>query len=455
MPLISRRSMLVQATFDMSRTFVRRTLEARLLLSQGTAAPRVFATSRAPTTDGLERLDGAISFIVPAEAVTADTSFALELREPAAAAGAGALVLRYPEGSAMRALQAWPDPMTVRIVMVPVRTVDCKDKSVHEAPVFDTDLRDRITNNVYNLLPVNDLQIVFSDHVIAPAGCDDGDVMAKLAELARSEQRGPEWFYQGHLSQNIGGYGLVPASADAGARLNWLGYWPGGVPVNVVHELGHNLGRDHTFDDQGYTPIAASDYGGRPQYGFALRGGPHPWWSGNDIGHKIIPPTTTASPSDAFDPKNKNQSRVDNGPDNNFFDVMSYTQLYWVSAYTYKAWAERIRDINALVASAGRASAQSAARVAQTAGASNRLLAIYFNRTGTALWVAEDGALPAAGRRDATLVVDGIERPVQVHVTLDGSGKPGLIRVDPGERLDWVGKTVELRLDGRSLWHRP
>jgi hypothetical protein len=95
----------------------------------------------------------------------------------------------------------------------------------------------------------------------------------------------------------------------------------------------------HSWSDPDWEPAAAGPSGCRSTHGLGIRPGPHPtaYWNPTvaDPSARIMPPAADLGTC----------AYSDTGPPNTG-DVMSYTQPYWVDAYTYRAFAERIRTVS-------------------------------------------------------------------------------------------------------------
>lgn len=422
-PLVHSRELMLQVTAEaLVQSFVNRPVEVVLELESADAGPsRLSAVSSVEAVGRPFAADAGARFVLPARAIAPDVRFRISLN----AAGTGQPLDRFPSDGGFAALEPWPERMPLRVMLVPVSN-DCA-----MAPAMTPELRRTIETYLWNTYPVNDLEV----RVHAPisiTGCDDGDVMDRLSAMRRSEGLGPQWYYQAQLSQNLGGYAYVfedDNEVDAD-RVGWVGYWPGGEPVNVAHELGHNHGSDHTFSSGAsppYQPAAGKAFGGRAHFGFAVRGGHHPWVSG-DIGGRVFPPTLVGS------------ARADNGRDQNFYDVMSYESPYWVSAFTYSEWANRMRASNRWAAFGAR-------------GAALPVVSMTVSRSADVRWSSESARL--TGTLETASVVSGErEWPVLVEVVRGCDAEVARLRfVEPF--VEWQHQAFELRLGARRYVHQP
>lgn len=422
-PLVHSRGLMLQVTAEAKvPAFVNRALEVSLdVQSDDGGLTRLEGTLRAEPTGRAFAADAGVRFVLDAARVKPDARVRFTLLEP----GPTPRTLDvFPADGGFVALEPWPDRMPLRLMVVPV-TNGCST-----APVMSPALRQVIETYVWNVYPVNDLEVRYHAPITI-TGCGEGDVMDQLSALRTREALGPQWYYQAQLSQNIGGYAYIfedDTEVDAD-RVGWVGYWPGEEPVNVAHELGHSHGSDHTFSGSAsppYQPAAGKAYGGREHFGFALRGGHHPWVSG-EIGGRVFPPTITAG------------ARIDNGRDQNFYDVMSYTSPYWVSAFSYSEWARRIRASNRWAAFGPR-------------GPSVPLVSMSRGFDGVVRWSAVEGRLGSTVE-DATLVTSDGLSPIRVEVVRGCGDDVARLRFVAVE--GWQQRTFTLWHRGVSFVHEP
>ncbi len=406
-PLVVGRPVLLQSSWRLVGDAPNQPIEARLTIREGDEAEEVLTTSMVFGEPDWSRLDGVVSFELPAEKVTAATSFRLEYCTTSATSDAGVGARSFPAEEGLHPLLPWPDAMKIRVMIVPAST-NCA-----AAPTLDAAKKEIIENYIYNLMPVAEVDVRYHEPIHISDSCGEGNVMSILADLREAEDLGPEWYYQAHFSNasntSSGGYGWVfedDGEVDA-ERVSWVQYWAGEVPMNVVHELGHNHGSDHTYASDAYppyVPAAGKDYGGRAEFGYALRAGTHPWVPG-DIGGRLLPPT--------IDPSGV---RVDNGEGQNFYDTMSYDQPYWVGSFSYSEWARRIAASNRW-SSAG-AKAPKRTRIRISVGEGGRL---HVSRGLGAPIEARDTITIGDGTRQETL---------PARIVRDGHGSVGAVLID-------------------------
>lgn len=405
-PVVTQRDALVQVTWTLEAGFVSRPIEGRLTIVQSGGASNTLVVVRTPSGGGdVSTFEGAFSFLVDGTLLRDATKirFAFHETEVGSFAGddSGA---RFPANGGDQALEPWTGTMALHVMIVPTAT------SCAAAPSMQAAIRATIESYIYNQFPINALEVRYHAP-ISVASCGEGTIMDDLEALRDAEALGPEWYYQAHFSNasdtSSGGFAWVfEDDAEVNAdRVSWVQYWAGEEPMNVTHELGHNHGSNHTFSSNAtppYVPAAGKDYGGRPAYGFAIRGEHQPGVDGV-IRHRILAPTIDGS-----------GHRVDNGDDANFFDAMSYDQPYWISPFTYGEWARRIRASRAWPSSGARA-----ARVAVLEG--------FRHESGEVTWRLRVAEPP---RGDTVrFALDGIPRDVAADITRGDDAEALRIRV--------------------------
>ena len=340
-PVIAGRRMLLRADYDLEPGFVPRTLIGRLTMESPEWIEvfddvRNVAAPGDPTT-----LGGTFQWIVPADSVRADATYAVALFEEEGSATQGSLGrAAVPEGGPAP-LGAWGDPMVLDIMLVPF---SCGGEQVEITP---EDLAD-FEAYLFNTYPITALNLEVHD-VVESSSCSEFDAAESDLPALREAEDAPPWvYYGGLLPGDGGGYSIAIEDSDQmGFRRTFANHtwrWYGLTFYLFAHELGHNHGRQHTFEDGEYPGDNAGLCGSRSGYGWGVTSGSMPRCGySNDIelglnwmdpNAQLLPPT--ARPCDG----------TPNANENSFSDFMSYAYPYWVSAYTYAAAADRVRLIS-------------------------------------------------------------------------------------------------------------
>lgn len=341
-PLIAGRAMLVRADYELDADFTARTLIGRLSVesSDGT---QVYDDVRLVNAPGeMNTLDGTFHWVVPSEDLPGDASFQIDLFEEEGVSTIGTLGrASVPEGGSAP-LDAWGDPMVLDIVLVPF---SCS--GLGQVEVTPEDLAD-FEAYLFNTYPITELNLEVHD-VVASSSCSEFDAAEyDLPALRESENASPWVYYGGLLPGDGGGYSIAIQDSDqmtfrrTFANHTWRWY---GLTFDLfAHELGHNHGRDHSFEDPSFDGDNSGYCGSISGYGWGVTPGSMPksgYSNDQELGLAWIDPNAellppTAAPCDG----------APNANENVYNDMMSYAYPYWVSAYTYAALADRVRLIS-------------------------------------------------------------------------------------------------------------
>jgi hypothetical protein len=286
-------------------------------------------------------LGGTFQWVVPADSVCAYAAYRVEVFEEEVTTTIGTAGRASVPESGDTPLEAWGDPMVLDIVLVPF---SCGGEQVVITP---EDLAD-FEAFLFNTYPVTELNLEVHD-VVPSASCSEFDAAEyDLPALREAEGADPWVYYGGLLPGDGGGYSIAIQDSDqmsfrrTFANHTWRWY---GLTFDLfAHELGHNHGRLHTFEDGGYPGDNAGFCGSISGYGWGVRSGRMPKTGfSNDIelglewidpSAQLLPPTMAPCDGNA------------NANENSFSDMMSYAYPYWVSAYSYAAYADRVRLIS-------------------------------------------------------------------------------------------------------------
>jgi hypothetical protein len=170
-----------------------------------------------------------------------------------------------------------------------------------------------------------------------------------LPALRKAEKAPPSRYYAGLLNGSGSGFSISPlGSMNKDYRRTFAIHLRRNHGLSFdtfAHELGHNHGRIHSFDDKSFPFANPMRCGVRQQLGYGIRSSPMPQCAfANDREIKIpwIDPHAQLLPP--TNPKN-----CVNGPSGNrgnYNDIMSYAYPYWISAYTYSGLAQHIRLVS-------------------------------------------------------------------------------------------------------------
>ncbi len=414
-PVISGRGALVRASYELGPEFSPRPIIGRLWL-RSAEGDVVYADERMVSgpSDWTD-IDGTFHWVVDPEDITADAEVRvqlLELDEDGEPSGdiSGS---QFP-AEGFEALEAWGDPMVMHLMLVPFTCDGYDDLDLDPADLADFEAF------IFNTYPVQELVFTVHDPVHSPSCSEFDAAEIDLPALREADGADPWVYYGGLLPGDGAGYSI---SIDGGDQMDyrrtfanhtWRGY---GLTFDLFgHELGHNHGRDHTFEDGSY-PNDNSDFCGSIEaYGWGPRSALMPssgWGNDLDLGLEWFDPHQTLLP-----PTDASCSGLPDGNRWNFNDMMSYEYPYWVSAHTYAAAAERIRLISTW--------SESAEAPAEPGG---RTLRVVFGPEGDIHRMSAPGTHPIE-RADAWATCRSSEgdsrRPVRRTTSLrEGLGRDG------------------------------
>lgn len=343
-PILAGRAALVRADHVVADDFTPRTIDGYLELehSDGTVSNHVSTR----TVDGAADftvLDGGFTWRLSAEDTAAVTGMRVSLREQDDTAVGTAMPSASVPAEGFLDLGAWQDEMSLEVMVVPL---SCDGIDAVEVSGADLDDFEAYLFDVY---PVTSLTVTVHEPVFSP-GCNEFDAAeTELPALREADQAAPWVYYGGLLPTDVGGYSIAIEGGDqmdyrrTFANGTWRDY---GLTFDLfAHELGHNHGRPHSFEDPDYPGDNDGNCGSIDTWGFGVVSGNMPqcgYSNDQDIGIPWVDPNAmliapTGTPCDGLPSANQGS----------FSDIMSYAYPYWVGAYTYRALAERVRIVGA------------------------------------------------------------------------------------------------------------
>jgi hypothetical protein len=305
--------------------WVQREVSGRLYLANGDQEATLYSTSTlspAATSQEADR-SSTFEFQVPAADINADTRFALELVECAGDAPGAVSNARFPatDAAELNAIETGG----LRIHIVPLRAngllPDTSDDalSLYSALFLDS-------------YPISSVELTVGDPLDVADAEDWAQNLDNVRALRQRENPPAEVYYYGMLKPAatlrdfcgngcVAGVGYVPGGrqAAAGRAAMGLAYADVESAFIMLHEVGHNHGRQHAP----CVPQGAQITGVDPNY-------PQPNGSTgstgyNALGDQLIGPTAT--------------------------DLMGYCDNQWLSAYTYEGLLDTVMNVNQVQAS--------------------------------------------------------------------------------------------------------
>lgn len=324
-PVVAGRQTLFRVFVTPGDGWVEREVSARLFLQDGDAVQTLYAESPLSIAAASNEDDRAstFEFIVPAEDVTSDTQFAVEVVECGSAEDTGALQSpRFP-GSGSAALSA-VDSGGLKLHLVPLRANG-------RLPDISEDTLDLYSVAFLDTYPISEIEITVGEPFDVADPEDWSNNLDQLRALRQREQPAADVYYYGLLQPTqtmgqfcgnacIAGVGYVPPPGRLnGAPRVAMGLAYGDVngAFTMLHEVAHNHGRGHApcapGGIQGVDPNYPVPDGTTGGYGY------------DALGDQLIPPNTT--------------------------DIMGYCGNQWLSAYTYGGLLDTVLAVNRVQAS--------------------------------------------------------------------------------------------------------
>ncbi|MEM9454150.1 MAG: hypothetical protein AAGF11_08215 [Myxococcota bacterium] len=427
-PVIAGRPGLIRASYQLAPDFAPRAIVGRLWLRNGPDLNAVYTEER--LIDGppdWSDIDGTFHWVVEPEDLTAQTEFRvqfLEVDDNGEPVG-DITGSEFPAGE-FAPLDAWGDRMVIDLMLVPFTCAGYPDLVLDPVDLADFEAF------LFNTMPVQALVLTVHDPVPS-ASCSEFDAAEiDLPALREAEGADPWVYYGGLLPGDGGGYSIAIEDSDqmdfrrTFANHAWRDY---GLTADLfAHELGHNHGRDHTFEDPTFPGDVSSLCGTTDTYGWGPRSSmmPSSGYSNDlDLGLSWFDPH-----EELLLPTSQPCSGLPDGNRYNFNDMMSYVYPYWVSAYNYAALAERVRLISTW-------SAQD-----KPAPPSGRTLRLVIGPEGDVHRTSHKGARPVT--EPDTWATCGDER-VPVRTTRTWLERP--TSDGPLERFEYRGFELPLPVD--------
>lgn len=343
-PVIAGRAALVRADHVLADDFTPRDIDGYLELEHADGSVTNHVATR--SIDGpadYTVLDGGFTWRLGADDTAGVTGMRVSLREQGDTTVGTAMPNASVPVDEFLDLDAWQDEMTLEVTVVPLAC-----DGIDAVEVSGADLDD-FEAYLFDTYPVTTLIVNVHEPVFSPS-CNEFDAAeTELPAVRESDAAAPWVYYGGLLPTDVGGYSIAIEGGDqmdyrrTFANGTWRDY---GLTFDLfAHELGHNHGRPHTFEDPDYPGENDGNCGTIDTWGWGVVTGNMPqcgYSNDQDIGIPWVDPNAmliapTGSPCDGLPSANQGS----------FSDIMSYAYPYWVSAYTYRAIAERVRIVGA------------------------------------------------------------------------------------------------------------
>jgi hypothetical protein len=315
--IVQGRAVTFRVSVDVSATFAPRQLSARLTLKNNGLTARYWAKQTIEHASSDADVASTFVMTVPASAVSADTSYVLELAECGSASGR-TLTTRFPRSGEAALSARKTGILKIRIVPVVINnagTSRMPDTSAAALAVY----RDYLEA----MFPIEHAELTVGKRITASYPIEWTTLVEQVRAQRASDAPADDVYYYGIVqpTETLAGYcsqgctagvGYVAPLTSAGVRAAvGLAYADELSASTMAHELGHNHGRQHApcpADIPGADADAPGD--GLDSWGYDARS------------KQFLDPSMT-------------------------FDIMGYCPGKWVSDYNYRALVQRVAEVNA------------------------------------------------------------------------------------------------------------
>jgi hypothetical protein len=318
--LVAARPTLFRVFVTPQNDWVQREVSGRLFLANGDTEATLYSTSTLSPAAASQQTDrqSTFEFIVPAADIAPDTRFAFELVECNGEAPGAVSNARFPASDAA-ALNAI-DTGGLRIHIVPLRANGLLPDTSEDAIALYRAL-------FLDSYPISAIDFTVGDPLDVADAEDWNQNLDNVRALRERDNPPAEVYYYGMLKPAatlrdfcgngcVAGVGYVPGGrqAAAGRAAMGLAYADVESAFIMLHEVGHNHGRQHAP----CVPQGSQITGVDPN--FPQANGSTGVTGYNALGDQLIAPNAT--------------------------DLMGYCDNQWLSAYTYQGLLDTVMSVN-------------------------------------------------------------------------------------------------------------
>jgi hypothetical protein len=366
-PIVAGRAATVRAYLDPA-AHAGATITGELEVREGDRVVTVLRDARVITRTSDDADPASVlSFELPADVMTTTASFAVRLVDPAGdpAAAGSSHAARLPRDGTFRALGAASDGSGLHVVLVPLRWDSDGSGRLPDTSDAQLAIVRALFLSVYPLAHLTidvHAPVPWSGGLTFTGNVDFGAVNSMLMDLRTSDGAAPGAYYYALAAPSdtfdaycgrscvTGQSYVVDAPADADFRVgSGVGFSGEDSVWTMVHELGHEHGRDHA-------PCSA----GSPDPSFPYAGGGIGVWGLDQRTHAFVDPSAVS-------------------------DFMGYCDPEWSSDYTWSAIFERTVAVSALASA--RAPRWLARIGGEVGGASAGVMSVAMPRGGAPVLV--------------------------------------------------------------------
>ncbi len=334
-PIVQAKDLLLRVHVEVQPGWVTRSVRAALEVQSSAGTFDDEETKRVSEDSSQESLGSTFNLTVPAESLTGDARYSVSLYEEEVAPGGDSSRARWPETSTVP-IDEDSTHGGLKIVVVPVQYT--ADGSGRMPDTSDAQL-DLFRSYFARHYPVSDddVSVVLGEPMpwnqpVLADGSGWEELLYELYTLRYDRGSLPEEYFYGAFSPAEGINDYCRHSCVTG--LGFVGMTPGGgffqstvaiglgfsgalAAETMIHEIGHNHGREHA-------PCGTND----ADSSYPYPGGGIGSWGYDPSGPRLIDPER-------------------------YYDFMGYCEPWWVSDYTYSALFDWIQRTNLSVSARG------------------------------------------------------------------------------------------------------
>ncbi|HTQ06603.1 MAG TPA: MXAN_6577-like cysteine-rich protein [Polyangiaceae bacterium] len=354
-------------------SFAARDISARVTIVNDAASDEFFTKQTVSKASTIDDANSTIQVTVPADKITADSQYHVELVECSTLASGDAAAPRFPTTNDLSLGVRTTGGLKITVIPISIGG---------KAPPTDDTFYDQFRSYMLAMYPITAITISAGTGITfaAPSGSDWSQLdwngmLDSVRSKRQSDAPAADVYYFGMIMPTdtfqqfcgrgcTAGIGFVAQQNDAGHRAAVGIGWSGAqAQVTMAHEVGHNHGRNHAP----CVPQGESISGVDPYYPY--QGGAIGVWGYNSNLKMLLNPTGVT-------------------------DIMGYCSDQWISDYTYDGLVNRVAFVDG------------AQRVVENPAALARFRTLLVDAHGPRWGLPSDGLVLPEGEPETAEIFD-------------------------------------------------